>query len=363
MSSDSIVRDSRTLVQNTLLPSVPTKWWPQLAFGLEAFALRPFQSAGSNARTVVKNPNTAASKMLRLSKNQKLAVQLGSVFDQLNLVKPGSYVNIDHSDLDGLTALVGAVQTRNGRAIPCMVETTYAHCIPADSDKPRWQKLRQDMLFCREQQSFTGHTIDALQDLHDRLGFWPRLVFDRGFGNESIIEHLCAEGATFYIRLKAEHYVECDGQRTKIEQLPAKDTTVELFGLTLRVIRSPKGRRAKQPWYILTNDHSSSRQKVVKVYYHRFEIEETFKDSKHLFELQRLSFTRPNSLKVVLWLVFLGIALLYKVTKPTKQQMSAANAKKRLSWVRQAYEQFQREITDCMGLTGLAPRRTDWGQV
>src|SRR5260370_18181974 len=112
-----------------------------------------------------------------------------------------------------------------------------------------------------------GHCIDARQDLHDRLGFWPNLLFDRGFGNESIIEHLHAAGATFYIRLKAEHYVGCDGQKTKIEQLPAKDATVELFGLTLRVFRSPKSPHAQQPGHILTNDHATSRTKPVRIAY------------------------------------------------------------------------------------------------
>jgi len=108
MSSTDIVRDMRTLIQNRVLPSVPTKWRPQLAFGLEAFALRPFQSAGSNARSVVANANTAASKVHRLLGNAKLADRLGVVFDQLNLVCPGSYVNVDHSDFDGLTALGGS---------------------------------------------------------------------------------------------------------------------------------------------------------------------------------------------------------------------------------------------------------------
>ena len=361
MSSTNIVRDCRTLIQNVLLPTVPTKWWPQLSFGLEAFSLRPFQSAGSNARSVVANTNTAASKVRRLLGNHKLATELGTVFDQLNLVRPGSYVNVDHSDMNGLTALVGARQTRNGRAIPCFVETTYAQHIPADSNTSRWQQLRQDMLFARASQSFTGHTIDALQDLHDRLGYWPKLVFDRGFANESIVEHLHAEGAIFYIRLKSGNFVECDGQKTKIEGLQTKDATVELFGLTLRVVRSPKSRRAPEPWYILTNDMTSSRNKIVRIYYHRFEIEETFKDTKHLFELHRLSFLRPTSLKVVLWLVFLGIALLYAVTKPTKQQASTTNPKKFVSWMRQAYEQFQRELTGLRALTGLTPRH--WGQV
>lgn len=358
MSSTDIVTDARLLIKNKLLPTVPSKWREQLSFGLEAFALRPFQSAGSNARAVVFNANTAASKVRRLLANDRLAAEFGVVFDQLELVRPDSYVNIDHSDFDGLTALVGAVQTRNGRAIPCMVETTYALHIPAagsQSDTPRWRALRTDMQFARAQQSFTGHTIDALQTLADRLGFWPKLVFDRGFANESIVEHLSAEGATFYIRLKAGNYAQCDGQQIRIGKLPDKDMAVHLFGLRLRVIRSPKSRSATEPWYILTNDLSSSQNKVVKVYYHRFEIEETFKDAKHLFELHRLQFDRPTSLKVVLWMVFLGIALLYKASKPTKQR-KPTKAKKWCSWIRVAYEQLQRQLTQLRALTGLTPR-------
>jgi hypothetical protein len=118
MLSPNIVRDTRALIQNKLLPAVNTKWLLQFQFGLESFCLRPFQSAGSNARSVVANTNTAASKTLRLFQNLALAEHLGAVFDTLGLVRPGDYVNVDHSDMNGLTALVGAKQTRNGRAIP-----------------------------------------------------------------------------------------------------------------------------------------------------------------------------------------------------------------------------------------------------
>jgi hypothetical protein len=253
MPSTDIVRDARTLIQNKLMPAVPTKRRPQLSFGLEAFALRPFQSAGGNARSVVANANTAASKIRRLLKNEKLASRLGTVLDQLGLVHPGSHVNVDHSDFDGLTALVGAIQTKHGRAIPYFVETTYALHLPAEGSQrstSRWDSLRADMQSACERQSFTGHTIDALQTMAGRLGFWPKLVFDRGFGNESIVEHLNAEGATFYIRLKGGNQVGCDGQTTRIQGLDDKDVVVELFGMTLRVIRSPKSRRAPEPWYI-----------------------------------------------------------------------------------------------------------------
>lgn len=344
MSPLPIVRDVRHLIQTTLLPSVPRKWHEQLSFGLKAYAFQTFQSATSNARRVVANPNTAARKSERLLANQKLAHRLGRVCDQLGLVKSTSYVNVDHSDMHGLTALVGAVQTRNGRAIPCFVETTYALHIPAPGSRdstPRWQGLRRDMVVARKHQSFTGHTIDALQSLRDRLGFWPKLVFDRGFGNESIVEHLCAEGATFYVRLKAGRYVECGGERAEVKHLADNDATVHLFGTTLRVIRSPKSRRAKEPWYILTNDHTSSRHKIVRIYYHRFEIEETFKDTKHVFEFDHVRLTKPNSLKVLLWCMFLGIAILYKVTRPTKHSTQPhSHHKKRISWIRQALEQL-----------------------
>lgn len=193
MSSPDIVRGIRTEIQHKLLPATNRYWRSQLAFGLQAYGLRAFQSAASNARMAVAHAPTAARKVERLFQNRALADDLGKIFDQLKLVKPSSYVNVDHSDMNGLTALVGAVQTRKGRAVPCFVETTYSDRLPAREDAPpRKKALRTARAEARKVQSFTGHTIDALQDFHDRLGFWPRMVFDRGFGNESIVTHLQA---------------------------------------------------------------------------------------------------------------------------------------------------------------------------
>lgn len=341
MPSSNIVRDTRSLIQNKLLSAVPKKWQPQVRFGIQTYSLQTFQSATGNARRVIANPNTAARKSERLLANEKLANHFGIMFDSLRLVKPTSYINVDHSDMNGLTALVGAVQTRNGRAIPCFVETTYSDRLPAGKDAPsRKQALRVARSEERKTRSFTGHTIDALQDFADRLGFWPRLVFDRGFGNESIVTHLASEGVTFYIRVKAGRYIELDGQKLKIQSLEQKDATVRLYGLTLRVIRSTKDGKNDEPWYILTNDMRSSRTKIVRIYYYRFEIEESFKDLKHILEFRRTRLNKPGSLKVILWLMFLGIALLYKVTKPTKSQTNHIHPKKRSSWIRTALEQL-----------------------
>ena len=341
MPSNNIVRDISALTQKQITPTVPKKWIHQFNFGLQVYSLKPFQSAAGNARSVVTHPHTATRKSERLLANSKLADSLGKTFDNLRLVKPSSFVSIDHSDMHGLTALVGAIQTRKGRSIPCMIETTYALHIPADSSKPRWQHLRAAMLQARKTQSFTGHTIDALQTMADRLGFWPKLVFDRGFGSRSIIDHLQAEGATFYIRMKAGRCIELDGKKIQIKELQGNDATITLAGITLRVIRSPKSRRAPEPWYVLTNDFTSSRNRIVKIYYHRFEIEETFKDIKHIFEFKRTRLQKPNSLKVLLWFICIGIALLYLATKPTKQSLQTTHPKKQISWLRQAYEAYQ----------------------
>ena len=179
-------------------------------------------------------------------------------------------------------------------------------------------------------------------------------MFDRGFGNESIIEHLHSQEATFYIRMKAGRYVQLTdpgtgvAHRIEIKELTQKDATVELFGLTLRVIRSPKNRRALEPWYILTNDMVSSRDRVVRIYYYRFEIEETFKDVKHIFEFRRTRLNKPNSLKLILWFISIGIALLYQATKPTQASLYAPHTKKRTSWLRQAYEQLRAETTQLL---------------
>lgn len=350
MPSANIVRAIRTKIQKQLLPSVPKRWQKQLSFGLQAYGLKAFQSAAGNARMTAEKPRTGIRKSERLFHNAKLADALGTVFDSLGLVKPGSFVNVDHSDMNGLMALVGAIQTKLGRAIPCFVETTYSDRLSAQEDAPpRKRALRSARAEERQFRSLTGHTIDALQDFHDRLGFWPKLVFDRGFCNESIVEHLHAAGATFYIRVKAGRYIEFDGQRRKIQNLTEKDATVRLYGLTLRVIRSTKDGKNDEPWYILTNDTSRSRTKIVRIYYYRFEIEETFRDMKHIFELKRTRLNKPLSLKLLLWFVSLGIALLYLATRPRQalkytvetEHQANTHPKKQTSWLRQAYEQLQ----------------------
>lgn len=83
MPSTDIVRDSRVLFQNKLTRAVKPRWRSQFSFGTQAFSLRPFQSAGGNARCVTPNIHTASTKCDRLLANAGLTAQFGAVFDQL----------------------------------------------------------------------------------------------------------------------------------------------------------------------------------------------------------------------------------------------------------------------------------------
>jgi hypothetical protein len=348
MPSLTIVRDIRTAVQTHVLPKVPKRWSKQFDFGLKAYALRSFTSAGGNARKVVANPNTASTKADRLLKNMKLADHMGVIFDALGLVHPTSFVNVDHSDMNGLMALVGAVQTRKGRAIPCMIETTYSDRLPSHADAtPRKKLLRNHRADERTELGLTEHTIRSLKAFAKRLGFWPKLVFDRGFCSQAIIQLLREQKATFYVRMKAGRLVELAGEKVAAKTLRGHDNTIQLHGYTLRVVRSRKPRDG-QAWYILTNDMNSTTKRILKVYRHRFEIEETFKDMKHIFELKRTRLNKPASLKMILWLVSLGIALLYLVTKDEITTERQANPKKWRSWIRAAYERLEQALTIMM---------------
>jgi hypothetical protein len=346
----------RATIETKLMPAVPAKWIHQVRFGLRAYALTPFRSAASNARGVVANPHTAATKSDRLLANSKLASYLGTVFDSLGLVTRDSLINVDHSDMNGLMVLAGATQTYDGRALPCMLEATYSDRLPAGKDAPkRKQCLRAARAEERKNLKLTAHTVASLTRLATRLGFWPKFVFDRGFCNETIVTALVQAKATFYVRAKSGRVIEFDGQKTTLAQLAERDSTIELFGLKLRVIRSVEDGKNDEPWYILTNDFGSTPEQVITIYYHRFEIEEAFRDIKQIFGLARTRLNKPNSLQIILWLVAIGLALLYLAEDAKqKQARRLAHPKKQLSFTLYMVEQLARLQSQLLWQTPLA---------
>jgi hypothetical protein len=316
-------------------------------FGFTAFTLTKFQSAASNARMVVANRSTAGRKTERLLGNSAIGDELNQeLAKQVNLTT-SSVINVDHTDINFLTALVGAVQTNNGRAVPVFVETTYANGIPSDGSlrsTNRTNQLRKDRAIERTNFSFMDHVISSLSKFVSSLGFTPKFAFDRGFGSIALIRHLDAAGATFYIRMKSGRIVDDGTQQIRISDISSDDEVVELGGQLLRVIRSDSSSRYKEYWNILTNDFTSTREKIIRIYYHRFEIEELFKDIKHILDLRRIRFNKPNSLKVLLVLAFIGISLLFKhryrqaARILRKTRATSCHPKKALSWLKEMWE-------------------------
>jgi len=205
------------------------------------------------------------------------------------------------------------------------------------------QALRKARAQERKVLGLTAHTMRSLQQMADRLGFWPKFVFDRGFGSKEIIRLLYEANAAFYIRAKAGRIIEIeDGTQIKLKEVNGNDERITIGSMKLRVIRSEADGVNDEPWYILTNDMDSTPEEIIDFYYHRFEIEETFKDVKHIWELRRTRLNSPNSLKIILWFVSLGMALLYLAGEASQayQEEQLRHPKKRRSWPRIICEQL-----------------------
>lgn len=340
MPSPKIIPSCAKIVQQQLLPQIPPRWRHQFRFGVAALTLKPFGSLASNARQTVAHPDTASTKIDRLTCNAGLVSAISQAAMGLGYVHPTSIVVCDHSDFNGLSAFVGAVQTRRGRAIPCLVETTYSPRLPAHPDA---HKREQAMRRARQEAGVRlyDQVETTLIAWAKELGFWPRLVFDRGFGGSHLIQTLMEHNATFYVRLKAGRRVLVGEVELPVRNLMSDDTVVRLGELDFRVVRSDDPETG-EPWYILTSDRMSTRNRIVQIYYHRFEIEETFKDIKHVLKLEAIRFMKPLSLKVVLWFASLSLIMSFLVGWWV-QIKNPRHSKKQTSHYKQFFEALMRE--------------------
>ena len=114
------------------------------------------------------------------------------------------------------------------------------------------------------------------------------------------------------------------------------------YGKNLRMVISDKLEDTPEPWYLITNDFNAGREKIIDQYYHRFEIEEFFRDAKRLLGLEYVNFQKKKSLAVILWFVILGIWFLWTL-KETEDDKVKRN-KMQLSKVRYFLEKMKAEI-------------------
>lgn len=320
------------LVSNRLLPAIPKKHHSLFIFGLQAFSFNSFQSLASNARQVVGNTNTAASKVYRLTTKKGLVGEFKSLVGHTHLVMKDSLVNVDFSSFCGFETLAFAAQTNLGRAIPVWID-----CIRYPIKDVGSQNL---------------FIIETIKEFGKTLGFYPSLVFDRGFMIPTLIEFLVENQIQFYLRIKAGHVCKLlNGKAGSAKQIgnKTKDVLVTAYGATLRLIVSPPPPQEKsvfkpeqkERWYILTNDTQLGRKQVLHIYRCRFEIEEVFKDIKHIADLKKFFLKKKLSFKILLWLVIIGFWLAWWSRNLTAS-VKKVHPKKLRSWFRSWWEELQR---------------------
>jgi hypothetical protein len=287
-----ILYDTATFFRKQVLPGIEPKWRKRLAFGFETLSLRPVSSLRGNARVSgERNAKTAETKIFRVSHTDRLTVWFPSALPALTLGGEGPrerlVVNVDFSDFDGRQVLLFSLQTQEGRSIPIFF------------DLFRHETLRTS------QNTFVIDTVERFllavgtNDVH--------LVFDRGFSLPPLMRFLRLNQVHFTLRVKGmKHVRTTEGRAVAARDVEEDDVAVEANDLGLRLVRSEKKEGMKEPWYLLTSDHDSSRDEIVKRYYHRFEIEEFFKDAKRLCLLEHIPPMGDEAFTILLWFVVLG---------------------------------------------------------
>jgi len=294
--------------------------------------------------------------MARLLSNTKLQRQIAKLHLKLSVVNRASLVNVDHSEFNGLSVLMFARQTRKGRAMPVYLETMPSLSQGHKTSSRKYLEARARYRAWKretglDQYGYTTHCIDKLAD---QLGFVPRLVFDRGFCNKRILKYLKRNQITGYIRARAWLRVTAsDGTKKRIAEFTPGSHLVS-FGCKLRLVVGNERQDQEEPWYILTTDLTTSPTDIVSIYYHRFEIEELFRDMKSLLLTKGSRLRKPVNLATLLWYVCLGIVLLHlsqpELVKPSYQ--STVHYKKKLSGFRLLFEAFEKELRSLVYLDG-----------
>src|SRR5579859_4426499 len=101
----SIIGQTKQFVMQRVLSSVKPKHQSLFSFGIQALRLTPYDSLGSNARLIIKNTATAASKIYRLVSNKTLVQNFPKLVALSGLVQRASIVNVDFSTFCSFQAL------------------------------------------------------------------------------------------------------------------------------------------------------------------------------------------------------------------------------------------------------------------
>jgi hypothetical protein len=320
----NIVTRKREFLQ-TIIPVVPLKVSRLFAFGCEALVGHTVVSLRANARITRHGWFAGKSKAWRLTTNKNLVAVFHCIFARTCAVVSSDIVAIDFSDFkNGWQALMFARQTHEGRAYPLFFDV-FEYPVKEGS-----------------QNLFIVATIQKFLQL---VQCTPTLVFDRGFAIPYLIEFLAQNKVPFIIRIKRRKFVTVikSKKRGAVEDLHLTDAMVEEWGVRVRLVVSDKPEEDGEPWYLITNDMKSARTEIVGRYYHRFEIEEFFRDAKHLLGLEHHQMKSVQSLSILLWFVILGTWFFHFCIEALSDEERAERKRWRVSYVRYIWELLRRE--------------------
>lgn len=304
---------------NLCAAEVPVQRRKLFRFGVTVLALRAIISLRAQARIPSLKWNTAKSKIYRLTANTRMPQVFLRLLLHLGIVGARDILAVDFSDFgNGFQVLMFAKQTKKGRAVPVYFEI-LRHPIDTGSQ--------------------TTFTIETIKHLTRLLGFKPTLVFDRGFMSPWIVRFLARNRHPFVLRIKRAKPVWVNKTLTPAGQVPDSDMSVTVYTRRLRLVRSDGAEHA-QPWYLLTNITPLTREQIIEIYYHRFEIEEFFRDAKRLLGLEYLHAHTPLTLATTLWFAILGTWFLWTLEQHITRLQRKAREKMQLSIARFWFEQL-----------------------
>lgn len=332
-----IVGQTHMFVTTKILPTIKKQHLRLFAFGIKVISLTPYDSLGSNARQIVENTCTASSKIYRLVSNKTMVNNFHLLVKLMGITKE-SFVNVDFSTFCGFQTLAFAKQTGQGRALP-----VWHDCLTYPIEKTGSQNI---------------FVLEQIQKFGKTLEFFPRFVFDRGFWIPCVMRFFLKRKILFYLRIKKGQHLAWvqgkqkskNGKKAYIIGNHIKDAVITVFGYRMRLIISPpppkqinpKKPQNTEPWYIITNDMDSYRKEVLHIYATRFEIEETFKDYKHIQKLKRLRIKTCETFTILLWFASLAFWLAFWVEK--ERIPKKVNPKKKRSFFRIFWEDIQRAL-------------------
>lgn len=313
-----------------LVPKQLQKLWQ---FGCESLVSHTITSMRSNARLLGLNWYTAKSKAYRLTKNLKFRLFFPMLMVKQGMVIPQDIIAVDFSDFgDGKWVLMFAKQTKKGRTIPIYFEIL---------EKSNARGFQNTFI------------INALMNFEQLLSFKPCLIFDRGFTAPSIVAYLCKNRWKFVLRVrKMKTVTDLSANLTlKVKGSQKKDFLAYVYDHDLRIVISEQKPGMDEPWFLVTNDFNATRNTIINRYYHRFEIEEFFRDAKRLLGLEWVTCKQINTLYVILWFTVLSCWFLWHIENIHTEQDHEQKLRQSmgLSIIRYWFEQMKSQFY-CFGL-------------